>query len=366
MQIKCKPLLEENVFKKGYKRTIFDNVYYLKLKSPLFVQYEISSGCNQKCIFCYNVWKEEKDCGKKSQLSKEKQFRVLDKIIENEVFEILFSGGEPLTVPWLDKMIKKASDKNIDTCIITNGILLTKSKALQLKKAGLNSIQISLHHFNPQINNKLTQMPGSFKKTVEGIKNAITLFGKGNINVNMVALPETYKDVYDMAKFLHKLGNPHFSVGTPVARGEMHNNIKLVINKKMFLSIYNQLIKAEKDFGINVGFSGGFPICILPELNNKTILMIGNYCDAGLNQLVIDPEGNIKPCVCLNEKLGNILKDNIKEIWNKNKFLIDIRNLKFVPNKCKDCKYISICKGGCRASAKGFYGQINAPDPLEK
>ena len=257
-----------------------------------------------------------------------------------------------------------ASDKKINTSIITNGKLLTKEKVKSLKNSGLNSMQISLHHFNPNINDRLTGKEGSFQKTLEGIKNALEIFNKESINVNMVTVPEIYKDVYKMAEFLKSLGVFSFSVATPTATGEMHKNKDLVINKKMFLNIYNQLMSVKKNLNMNVGFTGGFPICILPKIDLESLNMIGNYCDAGLNQLVIDPEGNIKPCVCLNQKLGNILNDDLKEVWRKHKFLKDIRKLKYLPEGCVTCKYLSLCRGGCRASAFGYFGKLNAKDPL--
>jgi len=38
--------------------------------------------------------------------------------------------------------------------------------------------------------------------------------------------------------------------------------------------------------------------------------------------------------------------------------------LKYAPKECKKCKYISICRGGCRASARGYFGKIDSKDPL--
>lgn len=364
MLTKSNPLFNLKGFNSIYKKTIIPNVYYLKINAPLAAQLELSGNCNQKCIFCYNTWKESCSKSDTKSLSKNQHLIILDKLIKNNIFEITFSGGEPLLTSWLEELIKKCSDKKIETTIITNGILLNKKRVKSLKKAGLENMQISLHHYNKKINNKLTGNKNSFENTINGIKNAIKIFGNEKINVNMVALPETYKDVYKMAKFLKSMNVKSFTVGTPAVTGEMKNNKEIVINKKIFLEIYNELISAKKDFNLSVGFTGGFPICILPKLNSETIGMISNYCDAGLNQLVIDPEGNIKPCVCLNYKLGNILKEDIKKIWSKNKFLLNIRKLKYTPKECKNCKYISICRGGCRASAKGYFGKLNTKDPL--
>ena len=307
METNTTKLLEVKDFKEAYQETNLPNCKYLKIKSPLSTQFELTSGCNQRCIFCYNVWKGV--CSKQDSISlpKEKQLKIIDKIIENEIFDIILSGGEPLLIPWLEELIKKCSEAKMYITLITNAILMTPERAKTLKNAGLNDMQISIHHHNAEVSNKLTKVPGSFKKSVEGIKNALKVFGVEEININMVALPETYKEVYNMAKFLHSLGVGLFSVGTPSATGEMGKDKDLVINKKMFLEVYNQLIKAKKDFNLRVGFSGGFPLCLLPEINKETIEMIGNYCDVGLKQITIGPDGELRPCVCLGEKLGNIL-----------------------------------------------------------
>lgn len=359
-------LLEVDDFKNAYQDTELPNCKYLKIKAPLATQFEVTGSCNQKCVFCYNIWKDL--CSKQNSvtLSKEKQLKVIDKIVENEIFDIIFSGGEPLLIDWLEELIKKCSDAKMNSTIITNAILISKERAKSLKKAGLNDLQISIHHYNPKINDTLTNNPGSFEKTIKGIKNALEVFGVENINVNMVALPETYNEIYKMAKFLHSIGVGSFSVGTPSVTGELKGNKKLVIDKAMFLSIYKQLRNAKEDFGIHVGFTGGFPICLLPVINDENIGMIGNYCDAGLNQIIIGPDGELRPCVCLGEKLGNILEEDLNYIWNNNQFLLDIRRMKFVPDKCKKCEYVSVCRGGCRASAQGYYGKLNAIDPLMK
>ena len=366
METDTTKLLEVSDFKEAYQETDLPNCKYLKIKAPLATQFELTSGCNQRCIFCYNVWKDL--CSKQNSITlpKEKQLKIIDKIIENEIFDIIFSGGEPLLIDWLEELIKKCSEARISTTIITNAILMTKERAKKLKCAGLNDLQISIHHYTSKINNKLTGTNDSFDKSIAGIKNALEIFGIESINVNMVALPETYKDIYEMARFLHSIGVGSFSVGTPSVTGKLKENKDLVIDKKMFLEVFNQLKRAGDDFGIHVGFTGGFPICLLPEINNDSIRMIGNYCDAGLNQLIIGPDGDLRPCVCLSEKLGNILEDDLKKIWSNNPFLLDIRAMKFVPDKCKECHYVSLCRGGCRASAQGYFGKLNAIDPLMK
>jgi len=122
-------LLEFKEFKKAYRDTEVPNCKYLKIKSPLAVQFELTSGCNQRCIFCYNVWKGLCSGEKVIKISKEKQLRIINKIIENEVFDIIFSGGEPLLVSWLEDLIKECKAAGMYTTLITNGQLMTLERA---------------------------------------------------------------------------------------------------------------------------------------------------------------------------------------------------------------------------------------------
>ena len=98
METNTKKLLEVEDFKEAYQETNIPNCKYLKIKAPLATQFELTSGCNQRCIFCYNVWKNLCSEQNSITLSKENQLKVIDKIIENEIFDIIFSGGEPLLV----------------------------------------------------------------------------------------------------------------------------------------------------------------------------------------------------------------------------------------------------------------------------
>mgnify|MGYP001565883072 CR=1 FL=1 len=351
---------------KAYKKTKYPHIGYLNLKSPISMQVELISGCNQKCIFCYNVWKE--GCSKTpciKTLTKEQHHKIVEEIIKNEVFDVILSGGEPLLIPYLEELIKKLAMNKIPTMIITNGMLLTKARVKKLKEAGLESIQISLHHFKESMNDTITGIKGSCKRTIEGIKNVIEIMGADCLNVNMVVIPKTYKNVYEMGKFLGNFGVTSFSVGCSSVAGEMSNNKYLFVDRKKFLEIYNQLKMVEKDVRIKVSFTGGFPLCILPDINEAKRLS-SNFCDAGLNQLVVSPKGDLRPCVCMNQIVGNIFKDDLKKVWNENKILKEIRELGYLPKECRGCDYISMCRGGCRASAEGYFGKLNAIDPLMK
>jgi len=103
---------------------------------------EVTNHCNFSCEFCPDF-----------KMKREKNFMdfgVLKKIL-NEVAEegivrlVLFHVmGEPFLYPRLLEAIKYAAGKNIDTCITTNGSLLTAELLAKMIEAGTSSVILSL------------------------------------------------------------------------------------------------------------------------------------------------------------------------------------------------------------------------------
>ncbi len=77
--------------------------------------------------------------------------------------------------------------------------------------------------------------------------------------------------------------------------------------------------------------------------------------------MCVGPEGDVYPCQSYFKSLGNILKDDWKSIWTP-LTCVEIRERKFVPEKCKDCPELAICGAGCilELKEKGQAGMCTA------
>ncbi len=349
----------------AFSPTIIPGIYSVRLSAPIAVQYELSAGCNQRCVFCYNTWKGKKE--EKSALrtlSSEKRWEVIEKIITLDVFEVILSGGEPLLIPEICEMVYKLKKSNIRTYLITNGLLLTGKLAKKLKESGLDGIQISLHGSDAQINDAITGNSGSFDKTIRGFKNAVKFFNPESVNVNMVLLKDNYHDVASVMRLVDQIKGVYFSLGFLSKTGSALS-ADIEITKDEILEACRVMIQNGRKTGLDVGISGGFPFCLFPPEDREKIMHLSaNICDAGLNQMIIAPNGDIRPCVCLPHILGNILNDDPKEVWKNSSFLRFLQHFEHVPPICHSCDLVAICKGGCRAAAYSVYGDFNSIDPI--
>jgi len=101
--------------------------------------------------------------------------------------KIRYTGGEPLVMKDIDKLIyetSKISSIN-DISITTNGILLS-DMAEDLKKAGLNRVNISLDTLNSEKFRKITRI-GSLDKVMESIYKCLSL-GIKPVKINTVLM----------------------------------------------------------------------------------------------------------------------------------------------------------------------------------
>jgi len=159
----------------------------------------INLDCNQNCLFCNTDSNAENVITDISDIMSK-----LEEWKNKNVLQITITGREPTLNPDLVKIVKKAKDldyKQID--LQTNAILLSDVNRVHLlKKAGLDSAFVSIHAHNEDLSAKITRAPGTFDKTVEGVKN---LIDNGiSVVINLVINSYNYKKLLEIVKFIHE------------------------------------------------------------------------------------------------------------------------------------------------------------------
>lgn len=312
------------------------------LKSPLVVSLQLLESCNLKCKHCYTSAKNEKY----KAMNFEDVKQIIEQLNQLKIFRLGLTGGETLLYKELEHVIELASQYHIITTITTNGILLTKEKALNLKRSGINHIHISIDG-DREIHNKIRENNISYDKAIEAIeicKNVglpveinYTIM-KSNINClqNMIALAKKYDIQINVRRLI------------PTGRGK--EKTKELINYKECKNVLKEIQKSDYHkikldycfFNINQ-YRGN---C---KTNNKCILTINS-------------KGDVYTCPYLQYDefvIGNIKKENLKEIYSrveKSKLVNFNKNMLKYP--CNECEKFMKCYGGCRANAYILYNDL--------
>ena len=121
------------------------------LKHPE-VRYEVTDHCNAMCIMCPRDKHEEARPHGVMDLQKYKQ--SIDEVVALGARKIVLTGfGEPLIDRTLEQKIMYAKAKGLNTYIITNASLLSRSRAKSLIEAGLDEMRVSFYGMRPETYN---------------------------------------------------------------------------------------------------------------------------------------------------------------------------------------------------------------------
>ena len=86
------------------------------------------------------------------------------------------------------------------------------------------------------------------------------------------------------------------------------------------------------------------------------------HCTAGKELLTIMENGDLVPCRRMPIVVGNLLKDNMLDLYKNNKILKDLQK-PFIPKECEECDDSKHCQGGLRCLAYALTGSYKKKDP---
>lgn len=151
-----------------------------------YLRISITDRCNFRCVYC--MPSEGVKFQSHEQIMRYEEFiHVVQVAVKYGVTKIRITGGEPLVRPGVVDFVAmlRSIPEIQDISMTTNGFFLTKYAA-DLKKAGLNRVNVSLDTLNPHLFSKITR-GGDFQKTWEGIITAEEA-GLSPIKLNVVAV----------------------------------------------------------------------------------------------------------------------------------------------------------------------------------
>ena len=161
---------------------------------------KVGYSCNNNCMHC--VVGDKKDLGDKTT---EQIFADLEKGKKDGCNVITITGGEPTIRKDFFQIVSYA--KRLDYGIIqlqTNGrMFFSKGFAKKAVESGLNQVVPAIHAHTSKIHDKITRVPGSWRQTVQGIKNLREY--DVYIYANTVVSELNYEILPQLARFLAKL-----------------------------------------------------------------------------------------------------------------------------------------------------------------
>ena len=277
--------------------------------------------CNNRCRHCVQGDKREKYGNKSSQQIKNE----LKTAVEDGCEGVVFTGGEPTLHKHFLELVKYAKDLGFRLIQVqTNGRMFAyRDFCLRTIRAGANDFCLAIHGHTDSIHDYLTSVKGSFRQTIQGIKNLKSL--NTRVASNIVISKANYRYLPEIAKLLVAFGVDQFQFAFPHPAGRAADNFSTIVPcmKKIMSYVKNGLeigIKADKRV-----MTEAIPYCLMD-----------GYQDFVAEKNIPDTE-----VFEVDYKIDSYTK------YRRNEG-------KMKGPECKRCKYYSVCEGPWREYPEAF------------
>jgi MoaA/NifB/PqqE/SkfB family radical SAM enzyme len=141
---------------------------------PVLAQIVPNRFCNLSCAYCNEYDKVSEP------VPLEEMFRRIDCLGRLGTAMVGISGGEPLTHPGLDEIVRRIRKNGAIAGMITNGYLLNVERIERLNRAGLDHMQISIDNVNPD------EISKKSLKVLDKKLEMLARYAEFHVNINSV------------------------------------------------------------------------------------------------------------------------------------------------------------------------------------
>ena len=350
---------------------------FAKDKKPVVV-WNMTQRCNLKCVHCYAHAVEPSN--HKDPISTDQAKAIIDDLAQFGAPVMLFSGGEPLVREDLVELAKYATSKGMRAVISTNGTLITKTKARELKEVGLSYVGISLDGAET-VHDQFRGVSGSYRQALKGVENCQAEGLK--VGLRFTINKRNAAEIPHLFSLIEAMNVPRICFYHLVYSGRGSELIKEDLDHAETRAVVDLIMDRTRDL-----HDRGLP---------KEVLTVDNHADgpyvyyrllkedpkraAEVLELLKMNEGNSSGrgigCISWDGSVhadqfmrhhtfGNVLQRPFSEIWMDESIEL-LHKLKdkrpHVKGRCATCRFLNICGGNFRARAEAFYDDFWAHDP---
>lgn len=306
---------------------------------PAGAHLQIADRCNHACQHCYQVQ------GRKGELSLEELKAVLDDLAASGVMLLNISGGEAtLREDFLD-ILRYARSKGFALRLFTNGYTMTPLLATELRQVGVLGVDVSVYSDTPEQHDAITRVPGSFRKTLAGIRALL----EAGIRVHLKApatslVPDAGTRVERLAKELGHGTSVVTSMDiTPMEHGDLSTKALSPSPEELLANGALKPWAPKAD-----------PVEAMHTARKE------RSCGACKDGVAILSNGDLRPCTDIVAPLGNLTKRKFLDIYKEaSAGLVSSLTWNDI-HGCRDCELLPACER-CHAAASHEAGDLLGP-----
>ena len=310
---------------------------------PLSGSIEVTSRCNLSCVHCYISMPATDSLARKTELTCREFCNLIDQIVDEGCFWLLFTGGEPFIRKDFLDIYSHAKKRGLLISLFTNGTFITPEIADYLSSWKPLSIEITLYGRTQATYEKVTGIKGSYDRCIRGIR--LLLERNLPLKLKTMVLSMNKHEVWQIKEYAQSLGVEfHFD---PLLNMGINGNTKpgsARIQPHEVVSLDLTDAERMKDWE---EFCEKF---IVPPPQPDYIYQ----CGAGMRSFHIDAYGQLSSCMMVRLPAFDLRIGSFSDGWNT--FMRDVIAQKWSKEApCKTCSLLSLC-GRCPGWAQLEHG----------
>lgn len=331
-----------------------------RLDRPIYAVWEITLACDLTCHHCAS----RAGRARPDELSVEECLDLVKQMAGMGVKEVTLIGGEAYLHDGWTEVIAAVRAHGMQSTMVTGGRGMTLERAAAAKRAGLQSIAVSIDG-DEAAHDAQRGMVGSYAAALAALRACREAGIQVAVNTQVNRLSMGCLD--HVLDTLLDHGCHGWQIQLTVPAGRAADDPELLLQPYDLLEVFPELVKIKKRcddarikllLGNNIGYFGPYDY-ILREM--FPCGHSGN-CQAGRLGLGIEANGGIKGCPSLPTARwvgGNIRDASLQDIWERSEPLRYQRDrgTDDLWGFCRTCYYAEECRGGCTWMASTLLGK---------
>jgi MoaA/NifB/PqqE/SkfB family radical SAM enzyme len=323
------PLLRAPIRLKLWKRDL--NAIGAVLGAPIAAHIEVSTRCHLDCVHCYIPGADRspgRNAERKPDMTNDELRSLLDQLEALGCFVLTFTGGEIFIRPGMMELLEYANARGFILELFTSGTPLTPDKAARLAHLNLARVQISLYSHDHTTHDDVTQVRGSWMRSVAAAKELVTrgIF----VEFACTLMRSNIADVVELRRFADSLGVVLKYADTVTSRTDGNTDTH---DLRPTPEQRAEAVRQIPDF------------FAIPEAKDPDEPL----CPAGHNMCAISASGDLLPCNLFHLPLGNVRETPLAELWSNSPALQRLRRARMRDVKPSPIgalpRYIDFCPG---------------------
>ena len=340
------------------------------------VQWSLTGACNLRCKHCFMSAPEARH----GHPSTETLLNVVEQLAECGVFSVGLTGGEPLIRPDFWQIVDALLAKGIDiNGIYTNGLLVNETFVREYKKRNLHAgVQMSYDGIG--MHDWLRGTEGA----ETAVRKAFILLHQNGIRADaaMCLHRKNVQTIRETVRWLSENGVRALKVNRAQEVGEWEKQKpELRLTEEDTIKVYAEYIPQffEDEAPVSLILDGAFHYDLDSHRANVSYLRPCAAeeekdrlsCPSLCQGFYIGADGMVAPCMMMADhpfakRFPNVYETPLREILGDSEMMnlsqtkvADVRNNN---DKCRKCRHLGKCSGGCRQAALVQTGDFYGPE----